>query len=404
MNHDEQMIQLLETLMNKECGQRCLPSHLITQALDFHLGEPSQRYPIVHVTGTNGKGSVVCKIACAYQHAGYKVGVFTSPHIHTVRERIQINEEMIPTDALEKYSEQVLRIAQDHALDLHFFEMMTVVALQYFADQKVDLVVLEVGIGGLIDATNFITPVLSIITSISLDHTTLLGPTLEEIALQKAGIIKKGIPVVLGPSVHQKNIFQQADAQQAQVIAHQTAARTFNEENTATAKLALRYLTTLFPLSEESIEKGVLAVPSCRFEVVTLSHPSDQIVFDVAHNPDGFKKLIEAIHETFGPRELRFLLGMSRRKEIEESLKALIAHAHHIYLAPIAHFKLLPPQEIQDILYSMRFYACSFKNSLTETWLSARQESSAHHALLVVCGSFYVMHDIKQLLAEYQKR
>lgn len=373
------------------------PSYVVTQLIDCELGEPSKKYQIIHVAGTNGKGSVVAKVSKACAHAGLKVGVFTSPHLHSVRERIQINQQMISEIDLDIYVHKVLEIVHMHRLDVQFFEIMTAAALLYFADQKVDVAVLEVGIGGRYDSTNFVTPILSIITSISLDHTQLLGHTLDEIAAQKAGIIKQGVAVVLGPSAQQNTILQEACLKQAEVMISAETGNCFDEENQWIAKTALKYLKQYIHITDDAIEYGLQAIPPCRFEMMTLPSSQD-VVFDVAHNPDGFAKLLQALKWRFGIRPLIFLMGMSRGKEIQESLKVLIPHVSYIYLAPIIHHQLLTPEELQQALQNIGFHACGFKHSLPDTWESALEQSIATKAVLVVCGSFYIMDEIKKLI------
>ncbi len=160
------------------------------------LGNPEKRFRSIHVAGTNGKGSVSHFLASILQEAGYKVGLYTSPHLVDFRERIRINGDMIPEQAVTDFVESHRLMFND--LGLSFFEMTVGLAFDYFAREKVDIAVVEVGMGGRLDSTNVITPLLSIITNIGLDHTQFLGDTLEKIAGEKAGIIKDGVPVVIG--------------------------------------------------------------------------------------------------------------------------------------------------------------------------------------------------------------
>ena len=167
-----------------------------THLLDAHFGHPHSRYVTLHVAGTNGKGSCSSTLAAIYQAAGYKTGLYTSPHLVDFRERIRVNGEMIPEQYVVDF------VARERAFfePLHpsFFELTTAMAFQYFADCQVDVAIIEVGLGGRLDCTNIIRPLLSIITNVSFDHTQFLGHTLTAIAGEKAGIMKKGIPVVIG--------------------------------------------------------------------------------------------------------------------------------------------------------------------------------------------------------------
>lgn len=165
---------------------------------DRLLGNPSQKFRSVHVTGTNGKGSVTCKIANALQRSGYKTGVFVSPHISCFRERITVNGEMISEREIEDMMPEIFQKC-DKIGNLSFFELITGLAYKYFAEKKIDVGVIEVGLGGRLDATNIINSEMSVITSIGLDHQGILGSTIQEIAREKSGIIKRGKPVVVGP-------------------------------------------------------------------------------------------------------------------------------------------------------------------------------------------------------------
>ena len=160
------------------------------------LGNPERKFKSIHVAGTNGKGSVSHFLASILQEAGYKVGLYTSPHLVDFRERIRINGEMIPQSAVVDFVDDNRDMFD--RLHLSFFEMTVGVAFDYFAKEKVDIAVIEVGMGGRLDSTNVIVPELSIITNIGLDHTQFLGDTLEKIAVEKAGVIKEGVPVVVG--------------------------------------------------------------------------------------------------------------------------------------------------------------------------------------------------------------
>ncbi|SFO85399.1 folylpolyglutamate synthase/dihydrofolate synthase family protein [Prevotella sp. tf2-5] len=167
-----------------------------TWTLDEHFGHPHQQYATIHVGGTNGKGSVSHTLAAFLQECGYRVGLYTSPHLVDFRERIRVNGEMIPEEYVINFVEQERGFFEP--LSPSFFEVTTALAFKYFADKKIDVAVIEVGLGGRLDCTNIITPLVSVITNISFDHTQFLGDTLAKIASEKAGIIKKGVPVVIG--------------------------------------------------------------------------------------------------------------------------------------------------------------------------------------------------------------
>lgn len=187
-------------------GKAYKPGLMTTHKLDEHFGHPHRLFKTIHVAGTNGKGSCSHSIAAVLQAAGYRVGLYTSPHLIDFRERIRINGEMIP-------EEYVIRFVEEHRsffepLHPSFFELTTAMAFRYFADQQIEVAVIETGMGGRLDCTNIITPVLCVITNISLDHTQYLGDTLTKIAREKAGIIKEGVPVIVGrASGYVKRVF-----------------------------------------------------------------------------------------------------------------------------------------------------------------------------------------------------
>jgi dihydrofolate synthase/folylpolyglutamate synthase len=183
-----------------------------TLALDQMFHYPHRNFRAIHVAGTNGKGSVSHMLAAILQKAGYKTGLYTSPHLKDFRERIRLNGEMVPEHFVVDFVERFLEMNKTSALEPSFFELTVLMAFVYFSEQKVDVAVIEVGLGGRLDSTNIITPELSVITNISLDHTALLGDSLGKIALEKAGIIKRSIPVVIGETHPQTSIIFEGKA------------------------------------------------------------------------------------------------------------------------------------------------------------------------------------------------
>ena len=198
MNYQETIEYLFNStpVFEKIGAKAYKPGLQTTFALDDHFGHPHQKYKTIHIAGTNGKGSSSHTLAAILQSQGYKVGLYTSPHLVDFRERIRVNGECVPEQYVIDFVEE--NRAFFEPLHPSFFELTTAMALKYFAEQEVDYAVIEVGLGGRLDCTNIITPILSIITNISFDHTQFLGNTLAEIAGEKAGIIKPGVPVVIG--------------------------------------------------------------------------------------------------------------------------------------------------------------------------------------------------------------
>ncbi len=344
------------------------------------LGSPEKAFPAIHVTGTNGKGSVSHKIAKALQSSGLKVGLYTSPHLISFCERIQINGIPIPEETARLGLLRLFELSKD----LFFFEIATLLAFDYFRDHKVDVAIIEVGIGGLHDATNIVHPILSIITSVACDHEDLLGNTLEKIAYVKAGIIKPGVPVVIGPKADFAVIREQAVACHSPLYKVEVPPGFYDVENTAIARQALKLLP--YPLSEKDIETGLKSRPACRFEQV------GNVIFDVAHNPAGIARLLEAMEIHFPGRPFSVMIGMSKDKDVRKCLSLLAERADHLYLVPSPALKAISVQEMCAILQQDGFYRFTAGVSIQESINKALSTEE----LLVVCGSFYIMKEARE--------
>ncbi|WP_068468221.1 bifunctional folylpolyglutamate synthase/dihydrofolate synthase [Candidatus Protochlamydia phocaeensis] len=361
------------------------------------LNYPDRSFHTIHVAGTNGKGSVVTKIAAGLEHAGYRVGLYTSPHLSCFRERIRINKQMIPEEAIEELLPYLFNLAEAEQIPATFFELTTFLALLYFAREKVDFAVLETGLGGRLDATNIVSPLLSVITSISLDHTDILGPSIESIAKEKAGIIKPSTPVVIGPRVPHSQIQLIAEQLQSPCIAVKEGSSFFEEENRLIARASLQQLSSHFPLSSESIAKGLEAKQPCRFERVPGPHP---IILDVAHNPDGLIHLFDAMHQHFPNRPIRVLFGLSKNKDLSRCLDILHSHAHHFHLVEAPNGRGVSCNQLKAELQALKVdnSRLSIHPSIAEGTVKAKEEAAAHGQALVVCGSFFIMSHVRQAL------
>jgi dihydrofolate synthase / folylpolyglutamate synthase len=343
----------------------------IAWKLSTILSAPQSSYPTIHVTGTNGKGSVCLKIAKALENTGLKVGLFTSPHIDSFCERISINGVDISQGRAES---GILRLFEIE--EASFFEIATFLAFDYFREQKVDIAVIEAGIGGLLDSTNVITPEVSVITSISRDHEDVLGATLEEIAFQKAGIIKPGVPVVIGPTADFPIIRERAST----LFKVDFQPGFYDHENTAIAQKALEILGV--PI------RGCEVRPRCRFEQIGRN------ILDAAHNAAGFVKLLEAYDEHFPQEPFIAVLGMSSDKDVRSCLSILASRADHIYLVQADSSKALPVLEMSQMLrqegYDRLTAGLSIQESLKAALASGKR--------IVVCGSFYIMKEADEVL------
>ena len=337
-----------------------------THRLDACLGHPHRQFHTIHVAGTNGKGSTSHMLAAVLQRAGYKTGLYTSPHLLDFRERIKINGEMIPTHEVVDFVVKYRAVIQE--IQPSFFEMTVAMALDYFARQQVDVAVVEVGMGGRLDSTNVITPLLGVITNISRDHAQFLGDTLEKIAAEKAGIIKPGVPVVIGESQPETApLFVRTAAEKEAPIAF--ADRMFqtvssvsslyecefvikNTKNNISERYALdlpgdyqeKNLKTVLAAVEVLRAGGILQLPDssvksglrCAARLTGLSgrwqvlSENPLTVADTGHNEGGFRKITAQINRTPHDR-LWVVFGVVSDKDLSTIWPLLPRDAHYIF-------------------------------------------------------------------------
>ncbi len=328
-----------------------------TLALDEYFGHPHTKFKTIHVGGTNGKGSTSHSLASVLQSAGYKVGLFTSPHLKDFRERIRINGKMIS----EKYVVDFVKQNRNFFEPLYpsFFELTTAMAFKYFADENVDVAVIEVGLGGRLDCTNIISPVLSIITNISFDHVNLLGNTLEKIASEKAGIIKHGVPVVIGETTSETRPVFEAKAKEVNTqivfaeekdipeIAFELGGD-YQQKNLRTIITALSILRGTFDISEQNIREGLGSVcerTGLMGRWQTLNE-CPKTVCDVGHNVGGFEYIVKQLARQ-QYKTLRIVIGMVNDKDVNGVLALLPKDAKYYFTrAKVA--RALQPEELQD--------------------------------------------------------
>lgn len=378
---------------------------------DLHrlLENPSHAFQSIHVAGTNGKGSVSTKIAAAYETAGHKVGLYTSPHLSCFRERIRINGEMISEKQVEAYMNTLFSLCDEHRIKATFFELTTMMALTHFARENVDMAVLETGLGGRLDSTNIVKPKLSIITSISLDHTEILGSTIEEIAREKAGIIKPSVPIILGPRVPLPIIEPIALENNSPCTQVNGTFSDYHEENCAIAKQALETLK----ISKNAIAIGLKALPPCRLQMFTandllaagFSHPLPKmVILDVAHNPDGFHQLLKAVRKRYPAAPLRFVLGLSSNKDIVGCLDVVKNAASAFHLVEGANGRATPKEFLARELSAlgvkkdMLFYESSIASGIHHAIKLAGEKKE----IVVTCGSFFIMAEARKALGIYE--
>ena len=343
MNYKETLRYLLERLpMYQRVGKAAYKADLSnTYALCGLLGNPEQKIRTIHIAGTNGKGSVAHILASVLQTAGMKVGLHTSPHYIDFRERIRINGNRIPKADVVRFVEENKKGIEQ--IQPSFFEMAVVMAFSYFAEQKVDIAVVETGMGGRLDSTNVLTPLISIITNIGLDHTQFLGNTLETIAREKAGIIKPGIPVVIGEKQQEPSeVFAQVALESGSAVHYADSRITIPEtdllgsyqnKNIATALKSIEVLQGLgFDIGNASISAGLKNVVQ-NTEFVgrwQLLGSNPMVICDAGHNIEGTQQVQQELN-AIGYRQLHYVLGFVNDKNIDPVLDMLPQKAHYYY-------------------------------------------------------------------------
>ena len=371
-----------------------------TLALDEHFGHPHQQYKTIHVAGTNGKGSCSHTIAAILQATGMKVGLYTSPHLVDFRERIKINGQCVSKEYVIDFVEQERAFFEP--LHPSFFEITTAMAFKYFADEKVDIAVIEVGLGGRLDCTNIITPILSIITNISFDHTQFLGDTLSKIAAEKAGIIKRGVPVVIGETVPEtKEVFlEKASQMEAPILFAEDfdiskyqdydfqLKGSYQEKNRRTILCAAHQLE----LPEEAIRQGMLEVCQTtglmgRWQQLQ-STPT--VICDTGHNVGGWEYLSEQIRMQ-SCRQCRIVFGMVDDKEIDKVMAMLPKDAVY-YWTQAETKRAVDVSQVKALGDSLSLQGTSYPDVLT-AYHAALNEAAADD-FIFVGGSSYVVADL----------
>ncbi len=304
------------------------------------LNNPHQRFKSIHIAGTNGKGSVAHILASILQEVGYKTALYTSPHLKDFRERIKINGEMIAEQEVIDFVSENKHLFEK--LEMSFFEMTVALAFDYFAKKKVDIAIIECGLGGRLDSTNIIYPELSIITNIGLDHTNLLGNSLEKIAKEKAGIIKRNTPIIIGRKQEKtKQIFINIASDKKAKI-HFTKTENnyssdlkgiYQKENIATAIMTVKQLSKLgWNIGEKNIKNGLQKVMENtqllgRWQIL---NDKPKVICDVGHNEDGIKQIVKQIKK-IPYQNLHFVFGMVKDKNLSNILKLLPKKAKYYF-------------------------------------------------------------------------
>lgn len=349
------------------------------------LENPQDKLNCIHVAGTNGKGSVCAIISTVLAYAGKRVGLYTSPHIFKYTERIQINGVNISDDDFTKYVFEVSNLADNNNIDLTEFEILTAVMFKYFYDNKVEVVVLEIGLGGRFDATNVIKKNLcSIITHIDLDHTERLGDTLDKIAYEKAGIIKKDCPCIVfeGKEVY----YDVADEVGAPL---QLILPMVNTDNLAlkgvhqqeNLSLALAAIENCFPeVKNDTIQEALKQVKHiCRFQYIE----DKNLIIDGAHNPNGVNALKQSLDMYYPNIRRRFIFGCLNNKDYGQMVNSLFERGDEVYFYHYNHQNSCTVEQLQEV--------CPVESKALTSEVDIEFSNSV---LTIICGSFYMIEEL----------
>ena len=389
------------------------------------LGDPHLKFKSIHVAGTNGKGSVSHMLAAIFQTAGYKSGLYTSPHLKDFRERIKINGKMVPEEFVVDFVERIRPVIEK--IEPSFFEITVAMAFEYFAQQKVDIAVVEVGLGGRLDSTNILIPEFSVITNIGLDHMNMLGDSVEKIAFEKAGIIKQNVPVVIGEaSSGILEIFKKIASEKQAPISIASENKQVTEwkweKNELIVEVATKHktdrqvyhldliglyqtkniLTVLETISqlqqkgwlikETSIKKALQHAKKMtglhgRWEFI---HRQPTIVLDVAHNEDGIRQVVKQI-EIMDPNDLHIIIGLVKDKEVDAIFELLPDRATYYFTE--AH---IPRAQNAEILQH-KASAFGLKGKIYQDVNSALYDAmgtARREDLILVCGSVFLIAEV----------
>ena len=393
-----------------------------TLALDEHFGHPHRHYRTIHVGGTNGKGSVCHTLAAILQAQGYHVGLYTSPHLVDFRERIRVNGKKISkkrvVDFVKELKMENGKLKGSSILNLQssigysFFELATALAFKFFEEQKVDFAVIEVGLGGRLDCTNIIQPVLSVITNISFDHVQFLGDTLPKIASEKAGIIKSGIPVCIGENISQevKAVFQNkakevgapisfAEDENCQIVklSNCQLQGLCQEKNQQTILTSVRMLREQgIEISDEAIKRGFKEVCTMtglmgRWQILG---KKPLTICDTAHNKGGLEYIFRHL-ATLPHQRLHFVFGMVSDKDVDAVLSMMPKDAVY-YFTQASVQRAMPAEEVCKRAKAHDLHGKVF-NNVKSAFIAAKEEASSED-IIYIGGSTFVVADLLSFL------
>jgi dihydrofolate synthase / folylpolyglutamate synthase len=365
------------------------------------LGNPQDKLKFVHVAGSNGKGSTASMLASFFTENELKTGLFTSPHLVDFRERIRVNGQMISEQDVILFCEKIKALEFEPS----FFEISFCMALVHFVEQKCDICVIETGLGGRLDATNIIHPLLSIITTISLEHTNFLGNTLPEIAGEKAGIIKENVPVVIGSTMKEtKEVFEEkaekmnskiyfAEDYPLDIPENFPLLGTYQRYNFRTVQLAIEVLKTKFDLDLSRMDNALKNLHlntgfQGRLQIVS-HHP--RLILDVSHNAEGIQSTLDYFESEMDMSELHVVYGSSADKNLAE-IFGLFPKTANYYLTEFANVRSAKKEDLVRYAEEVDLHFSVYANA--NEALQSAQRTSRKEDTILVFGSFFLLHDI----------
>lgn len=397
-------------------------------ALSESLGNPHHNFKSIHIAGTNGKGSTSHMLAAILQSCGYRTGLYTSPHIKDFRERIRINGEMIGREFVASFTEKTKSICLE--MKPSFFELTVAMAFEYFSTGNVDIAIIETGLGGRLDSTNIISPILSVITNIGYDHTNLLGETLTQIASEKAGIIKQNTPVVIGETLPEtKPVFEKKandinaevhyaesyyqilesspEKNQLRCKLHDSIHQKMSEylldlpgkyqiKNLRTVLTAISLLNQMgYNVNDNQIKTSLAQVKKStglkgRWDLVS---EKPDLICDVGHNKDGIKEIISHLQQYYPKRQTHFIMGFVNDKDVS-SVLGLFPKEGKYYFSNAHIPRAMPHQELRALAAEKNIFGESF-DDVNEAIRSALN-NAAKEDVVIVCGSFFVVAEVDE--------
>ncbi|RZJ51211.1 MAG: bifunctional folylpolyglutamate synthase/dihydrofolate synthase [Chryseobacterium sp.] len=374
----------------------------ITRLCAF-FDNPQEKIKCIHIGGTNGKGSTSNMLASVLQDAGYKIGLYNSPHLIDFTERIKINGENCDKEFVFRFIQKLKTLPED--ILPSFFEFTTIMAFEYFYQKKVDFAIIEVGLGGRLDSTNIIKPLVSAITNVQLDHQNILGNTIEEIAFEKAGIIKNNVPVIFGGDDEvvknmiklkaEKENTEFIDATQIQSDLKSDLKGNYQEKNIRVVVALVEELKKLdVKISDENVERGLLSVHRNTGFIGRWFEFSQNplTICDTAHNQAGLEQVFSQLNSI--PKHKHIVLGFVSDKKIDEVM-ALLPENSEFYFAKPSINRGRHPEEYEDLLLEAKIIYKIF-DSVQEAYLSAKQHATDEE-LIFIGGSNFVVAEIPEL-------